>query len=347
MAPPRTIKPASETSKDFFRNMRDLQNSMADFSGVHDSLVALIAPMTNFSNERLSSGLFLFLSLATVVLFVAAQLLPWRFILLALGYAMTAAGHPTIQEMMMKLENKARAKAQERESTSKHYKVFFGISIPSSPSALSSLVSSLSAISLDSAPEEREVEIFELQHRPLNVYSSSANTEWQSFLFTPTPYDPLSPSRISGDRPRGTRFFEDVQPPKGWNWKGKKWELDLECREWVAERLVTGVEFEISAAESGVDSEAGGWVWDLPPSSSSPPDEDEDLLLYGSEAEAKRQKKKQAKLKGKGKEKAKQQQDWEEGQMGKTGEWRRRRWVRNVSRIGQAGEQSEGSAETR
>ena len=31
LAPARTIKPASETSKDFFRNMRDLQNCMADF----------------------------------------------------------------------------------------------------------------------------------------------------------------------------------------------------------------------------------------------------------------------------------------------------------------------------
>ncbi|KAL8995160.1 MAG: hypothetical protein Q9169_005069, partial [Polycauliona sp. 2 TL-2023] len=36
LAPARTIKPAAEMSKDFFRNMRDLQNSMDDFSTVHD-----------------------------------------------------------------------------------------------------------------------------------------------------------------------------------------------------------------------------------------------------------------------------------------------------------------------
>jgi hypothetical protein len=38
-------------------------------------------------------------------------------------------------------------------------------------------------------------------------------------LLTSAPYDPLSPSRIAGDRPRGCRFFEDVRAPRGWAWK--------------------------------------------------------------------------------------------------------------------------------
>ena len=47
-------------------------------------------------------------------------------------------------------------------------------------------------------------------------------------------------------RPKGTRFFEDVQPPNGWEWHSKKWELDLEAGEWVNERLVVGVEYDVA-----------------------------------------------------------------------------------------------------
>ncbi|KAK1035360.1 Peroxisome size and maintenance regulator, partial [Friedmanniomyces endolithicus] len=37
IAPPSRVKPVPELSKDFFRNMRDLQNSMDDFSVLHDA----------------------------------------------------------------------------------------------------------------------------------------------------------------------------------------------------------------------------------------------------------------------------------------------------------------------
>ena len=86
LAPARTIKPAAETSKDFFRNMRDLQNSMADFSAAHDALVSFIAPATNFSDEILSSTIFLYLTFLALALFVTAGLLPWRLILLIIGW---------------------------------------------------------------------------------------------------------------------------------------------------------------------------------------------------------------------------------------------------------------------
>ena len=120
--------------------------------------------------------------------------------------------------------------------------------LPATPAVMQSTLHSLSAVTLSSTPETQEVEVFELQHRPLTSVSSSANapaTEWQPHLFTPSPYDPLSPARIAGDRPRGTRFFEDVAPPEGWEWASKKWELDLEAGEWVNERLVVGVEYDV------------------------------------------------------------------------------------------------------
>lgn len=313
--------------------MRDLQNSMADFAVLHDALIAAIAPPTNFSNEVFSSALFLHLWILTALLCIAAHLFPWRFIFLVGGVALVCAGHPTIQSWLQRMEGRAKVKAEALDAESKEASklsrpptTILGYPIPTSPAALKSVLASFSAITLDTAPQIREVEIFELQHRSLSFNSLE---EWKPHLFTPTPYDPLSPVRISGDRPKGTRFFEDVQPPNGWCWEGKKWELDLEAREWVSERLVTGVEFDLAMEGESGGVEFGGWVWDLP-APKSPAEEEERWLAYDDDgrASAKKDKNKQAK---RGPEK-----DWEESTTwaGRTGEWRRRRWVRLVRRIG-------------
>lgn len=333
LAPPKMIKPASETSKDFFRNMRDLQNSMADFATVHDALISTIAPPTNFSNEVFSSALFLYLWIATTILFIAAHLFPWRFIFVFGGMAITCSGHPSAQAWLHKMNRKAKEVAKALDTESKESSKLsqpphkpFGLPLPTSPSALKSLLASFSAITLDTAPQIREVEIFELQHRS----SSNPSGEWKPHLFTPTPYDSLCPTRISGDRPKGTRFFEDVRPPNGWAWEGKKWELDLQPQEWVSERLITGVEFDVAEEGGSVCSEFGGWVWDLPGSRS--PVEREMWLAYDDGREL-----------GKGDGKARMKKandgpgkDREEStrMTGRMGEWRRRRWVRLVKRVG-------------
>jgi hypothetical protein len=337
--------------------MRDLQNSMADFSALHDAVVKTVAPLTNFSDEILSSTIFLYLTLITTSLFIIAHLIPWRLIFLLGGCTLVISGHPTIQTWLAKQKKRAETSAAKADlsatspTTQPTARVtLFGIplpiSLPTSPTAAKSLLTTFSAITLDSAPEKREVEIFELQHRPLH----SPSSEWQPHLFTPTPYDPLSPSRISGDRPHGTRFFEDVQPPRGWAWERPKWELDLEPREWVAERLVTGVEFDVTGigeddadtfSLSGLRGEFGGWVWDLPPTLRSPGIEEQEMwLAYGEEYEVGKKRDKEAKERMK--REAQVGRDWEEGRWaGRTGEWRRRRWVRLVRRVGVGGTNDE------
>jgi len=264
-------------SKDFFRNMRDLQNSMDDFSTLHDQVISLIIPSTNFSDESLSSTIFLLLFVSGCFLFVTAHLLPWRVIALLAGWTTTSLGHPTIQESFL-TTHEEYARPRERRAQS-WLDEWIGRDIV-----------------LDDAPETREVEIFELQRR-------SGNNEWEGWIFSSSPYDPLSSGRIAGERPKGTRFFEDVQAPVGWLWYDKKWTLDFLSRDWVEERMITGVEVEI---------EEERWVYDIMYD-----------IAAGGETD-------QATPKGKGKEKKK---DWEEGHgLGKTGEWRRRRWVRMVKR---------------
>ncbi|KAB8236109.1 PEX28-32 family peroxisomal membrane protein [Aspergillus alliaceus] len=351
LAPAKTIKPAPETSKDFFRNMRDLQNVMADFSDIHDATVSAFAPMTNFSNEKLSSVFFLLCTMITALLFLTAHLLPWRYILLVGGNAAILSSHPSLQELFQNiagdLTNETAGQAPKGYSIEKNDTMdVLGLSLPSSPSATMSSLRSLADISLDTYPEEREVEIFEIQYRSLAPYS---NSQWDHFLFSPMPYDPLSPLRIAGDRPKGCRFFEDVQPPPGWAWKSKKWELDLDCREWVVERMITGVGFEVSegvSEESAANDEIGGWVWDLPSSTSNRDNsgvtnalgyEDFDSDLKSSvKGEIK-------KVKRKGKGRA--SQDFEEkGGTGLSvmGEWRRRRWARIVHRTSMPSDSDKG-----
>ncbi|OKL63321.1 hypothetical protein UA08_01738 [Talaromyces atroroseus] len=327
LAPAKTIKPASETSKDFFRNMRDLQNSMADFANLHDALVASISPLTNFSDETVSSTVFLLLTLVTASLFLIAHLLPWSLIFFIGGNATILASHPAVQSFLSH-------DAQTSDQQNGHNSIPKSGTSSKSSSPLSQVLGPLANISLDSAPEEREVEIFELQHR--SISSFSASSEWETILFSPIPYDPLSPSRIAGDRPRGCRFFEDVQAPSGWDWKGKKWELDLECREWVVERMITGVGFEVpgnGTLGNNGDEQIGGWVWDLPQveTEGSVNDDDFSAVAYGDLPELNTDK-------GKVKGKEDQGRDWDETMQGqRAGAWRRRRWVRVVHRVGVSG----------
>lgn len=224
---------------------------MDDFSLAHDRIIALIGPPTNFSDEVLSSAVFILFFAASLVLFLSASLLPWRFIFLATGWIIFSLGHPVLQELLLDL-HETHIHPQEAAVASKADGFIH------------------SDIILDAVPEAREVEVFELQRL------TGPGGEYESWIFSPTPYEPMSHARIAQERPKGTRFFEDVRCPPGWEWKDRKWTLDLGSMTWVGERYIGGVEIE---------EEGERWVYDR----------------VG-------------------------------GEEGRRGEWRRRRWVRMVSR---------------
>lgn len=149
--------------------------------------------------------------------------------------------------------------------------------------------------------------------------------------FHPDPLRPALTRQNIGGSPQGSSLFEDIQSPNGWTWEGKKWELDLEAREWVSERLVTGVEYDILSEGEPADTEFGGWVWDLP-GPESPAMEEEMWVAYhnGDTTDgAMEDQTGNTSNKELGK-------SWEENtaRTGRTGAWRRRRWVRTVKRIG-------------
>lgn len=227
IAPPPEVKAVSEMSKDFFRNLRDLQNSMDDFSVAHDKIISVIGPPTNFSDETVSSAVYLCLFFSSLALFVSAHYLPWRVIFLVAGWLAVCMMHPALRDLLLEA-HRTHLVPQERRASE----------------AADSWVHR--DIVLDTEPEVREVEVFELQRR-------TRAGEYESWMFSPTPYEPLSPSRIAEEKPKGTRFFEDVRSPAGWEWGESKWTLDLGSRDWVEERCVNGVE---------VEEEGERWVYD-------------------------------------------------------------------------------------
>ncbi|KAM7195432.1 Integral peroxisomal membrane peroxin domain containing protein [Naviculisporaceae sp. PSN 640] len=325
LAPARTVKPVKELSRDFFRNMGDLQNVMEDFSVAHDKVIELVVPVTNFSDEALSSGVFVLLFGVCVFMSLAAHLVPWRAVALVAGWAGIWSGHPAVAAWMAQMKEQysgaLAAAQQEKEKEQEAGKLKEGEGAVKNAELLPKPLELAEKafdnwvkgdIILDEAPETREVEIFELQRL------GEGSGEWEPWLFCPSPYDPLSAGRIAGDRPRGTRFFEDVMPPEGWEWSEKKWALDLWSREWVEERIITGVE---------VETEGERWVYDIYNEHESGSN---GIVNGGGDPAApiRREHAHRSTVEV-------SNLSWEEGDdenVGRRGEWRRRRWVRLVKR---------------
>ncbi|XWX01313.1 hypothetical protein V2A60_009340 [Cordyceps javanica] len=303
LAPPVTVAPVRELSRDFVKNMRRLQNQMGGFVVAHDLVVEKVLPLTNFSDEALSSTVFLGAVVGILVAATTAHLVPWRFVFLAGGWAHICAANPYVVQFVADLKagklGRLAAAAGGMEKVAAE-------ALEGGGDRARSLADGwvASDIILDSAPETREVEIFELQRK------TGRPGEWEPWVFCPSPHDPLSAARIAGDRPGGTRFFEDVAPPEGWAWSEKKWALDLWSREWVEERIITGVE---------VETEGERWVYDMYDERDDEPRRSSPVVEHPDDEAARH---------------ALNHASWEEGEdgAGLKGEWRRRRWVRLVKR---------------
>jgi len=208
--------------------MRDLQNSMEDFTIAHDGIVQLIGTRTNFSDERLSTLIYQSLFVFALLLLVAAKLIPWRFLALVSGWALVGSFHPDISQLIANLDKKPLKDA---------YVVV--------KARLTRWMNE--DIILDESPQKREVEVFELQQQ-------LTEGTWGPPLYSVAPYDLQSTARIAGIVPRGASRFEDVQSPKGWQWNAKLWRLDSQSQQWVEDRMITSV---------NVESDGERWVHDI------------------------------------------------------------------------------------
>ncbi|KAK9367222.1 integral peroxisomal membrane peroxin-domain-containing protein [Lipomyces kononenkoae] len=229
LAEARELRPVPELSRDFLMNMRDIQNAMDDFTRMYDRVVGLLTKPTSFKDERYSSAVYIALLVVGAFMFVISPYLPWRHILLVWGWTVVCIGHPKARRI---LKSSHDMYLSPREHELSNY--------------FDSLVEK--DIVLDEPPEQRHVEIFELQRQ-----KNSDVDEWDDWLFSAAPYDTLSPHRASRQRPQGVRFLDEVLPPVGWKFaQNSAWKLDLRPTEWVLQRAVVGAD---------VDNDSK-WVYD-------------------------------------------------------------------------------------
>ncbi|KAK9361592.1 integral peroxisomal membrane peroxin-domain-containing protein [Lipomyces starkeyi] len=221
LAEARELRPVPELSRDFLMNMRDIQNAMDDFTRAYDKIVGALTKPTNFKDEQYSSAVYLALLVFGAVMFVISPYLPWRHIFLVWGWAVVTMGHPKARRIL-KSSHDMYVSPREHQ--------------------LSNLFDAWvqKDIVLDELPEQRHVEIFELQRQ-----KNSDVDEWDDWLFSAAPYDALSPQRASKQRPQGVRFLDEVLPPIGWKFaQNSAWKLDLRPAEWVLQRSVVGADVD-------------------------------------------------------------------------------------------------------
>ncbi|KAK9471458.1 integral peroxisomal membrane peroxin-domain-containing protein [Dipodascopsis tothii] len=222
------IRPVPELSKDFFINMRDIQNAMDDFATLYDRTLEIIGGPLSFKDESYSSALYLVLLLSASAFFLLAAYIPWRVVFMVSGWLMVAMGHPHLRLLIKNSHQTYLTPQEERVGALFDYIV-------------------ASDIVMDEPPECLLVEVFELQRRGTDV------NEWEDWLYSPSPYERLSAARVSQNRPTGVRFLDEIQCPPGWRFPDNSvWKLDLHPRLWVQQRSVQGCD---------VDSDSK-WVYD-------------------------------------------------------------------------------------
>jgi hypothetical protein len=235
--PPQPAKPVPELSRDFFMNMRDIQNSMDDFNSLYDLIRAWIVEITTFTNEPLSSTFLAFATIGSLALIVFGQWLPVRWIILIIGNAAILSGHPAVFHYITTTyitpTDIERIRLRIEEFAKEDY-------IPPPPSQ----------------DVVYTVEIFE-SRRLLPPVPPNHLPDWSKSSFSPFP--PQSTN--------GTAKLSTVSPPPGFAFLSDEWQIDEDKERWVKERglhdetgfwYADGEELE-REGDGWVVYEAGGW----------------------------------------------------------------------------------------
>jgi len=234
---PQTGKPAQELSRDFFMNMRDIQNSMDDFSNAYDLIRGYVLYITTFRDEPLSSTVLAFSTIGCLAMMLFVQFLPMRFIVLIAGNAAILACHPFLFKYIItnyiRPEEIERIKQRIEQFVKDDY-------IPPPPSQ----------------NVMRTVEIFEWR-RLLPPAPGNHLPDWSDSRFSPFPPQAAN----------STEKLSAISSPDGYIFGRDEWKIDVDKEKWATERgmnddtgfwIVDGDEFQ-KEGDGWVVYEAGGW----------------------------------------------------------------------------------------
>ena len=228
--PPEPAKPVPELSRDFFMNMRDIQNTMDDFSNAYDIIRAWVIHITTFSDEPLSSTVLAFTSISVIVVIAFIQYLPMRWIILVLGNIGILACNPILYRFITTTYITPKHIDQLKQRIDQFVREDY-IPPPQSKNVTYT------------------VEIFEAR-RLLPPVPPNHFPDWSPSIFSPFP--PQSTS--------GTTKLSSISPPPGYTFVEEDWKVDEIKEKWATERGVNDDTGFWIAESDEFDKESDGWV---------------------------------------------------------------------------------------
>lgn len=212
-----------EEKKMLLERLRDLQDLLTTLVSVIEAAETFAATIGSFADEEKATALYLILFVSIFTIGYSASLVPTRIAVLAAGLAPILMLHPRVAKYAKKIKEK-----------------YLDVEEP----IVLDLIEYVQKkdIIVDDPPECRTVEIFELQKQGLTPRM------WEPWAFTSEIYDKSSLVRKAKERPSGTRFLEDIEPPPGWTFSDEfPWEEDDNPKEWVLFRGLRYVEIDLNS----------------------------------------------------------------------------------------------------
>ncbi|CEP20582.1 unnamed protein product [Cyberlindnera jadinii] len=196
---------------EFFVNLRDLQNNLSKLVAVFDKIERFWYGTAGFKDERVSTSLFFTLATAIASLILVGPYIPWRFLLILIGWVLMIAIHPKVKPLIKQLKLLLQPKKQELDKLVKE--------------------SERKDIVIDEEPEIRQVEVFEIWQK------SFTSNEWEFYIFSSHVFHLEDEFRKSKNPPPGVLVINDVHPPKSWKFDpDDSWNIDYDCKEWCVSK---------------------------------------------------------------------------------------------------------------
>ena len=228
--PPQPAKPVPELSRDFFMNMRDIQNTMDDFSNVYDTVRAWVMHVATFSNEALSSTVLAFTSVGVIFVITFIQFLPMRWVVLVLGNIGILACNPVLYRFI----TTTYITPKEIERLKQKIDQFVQHDYIPPPQSKYVIFT---------------VEIFEAR-RLLPPVPPNHFPDW-----SPSKFSPFPPQSTNS-----TNKLSAISPPPGYTFVEEDWKVDEDKERWATERGVNDDTGFWIAESDEFDKENDGWV---------------------------------------------------------------------------------------
>ncbi|KAH3679319.1 hypothetical protein WICMUC_001059 [Wickerhamomyces mucosus] len=245
---PYNVNPSNEFTREFLINLTDLQNFMLIYVNGWNFIVGIFNKFGNFSNELISSFIFLNLLIISIGYYLFHEIfwtifLPFiKFLIILIIWLLIGINYPNYKDLFWQFiysENTRIFYLQKSLIWEKHLNKFFEIQFKDE--------------------EQFEVEIFEIQK------FNSHNNEWSNSIFTNDLFiKNLSNSRIFHESNNNnnnviimSNSLNRVKPPKNYEFiNNSNWRIDLNSPEiWLNDNLI-----DLKNIRYQMDTK---WVYDL------------------------------------------------------------------------------------